>query len=144
MILQKRGKRALLVAIALIAGGGLVGYSQWDTIKGRIGRSERTSSILVSGNIEAHQAVLGFKTVQSRIVELPFNEGQWVKTGTLIARLEDADYRQQVAVAESALEVQQRQLAAAEISSSDSSTFWSPSSRGRSIIRCSPKATGCL
>jgi hypothetical protein len=30
------------------------------------------------------------------------------------------------------------------ISSSDSSTFWSWSSRGRSIIRCSPNDTGCL
>jgi len=114
MILQKRGKRALLVAIALIAGGGVVGYSQWETIKERLGASRQAPTILVSGNIEAHQAVLGFKTVQSRVVDLPFNEGQWVKTGTLIARLEDADYRQQVAVAESALEVQQRQLAAAE------------------------------
>ena len=58
--------------------------------------------------------MLGFKTVRSRIVELPFNESQWVKAGTLIARLDDADYRQQVAIAESTLEVQRRQLAAAE------------------------------
>jgi HlyD family secretion protein len=70
--------------------------------------------ILVSGNIEAHQSVLGFKTVQSRIVELPFDEGKWVEAGTLIARLDDADYRQQVAINEAALEMQRRQLAAAE------------------------------
>ncbi|MFI5016000.1 MAG: HlyD family secretion protein, partial [Hyphomicrobiales bacterium] len=60
------------------------------------------------------QSVLGFKTVQSRVVELPFDEGQWVKAGTLIARLDDGDYRQQVAIAEAALAVQQRQLATAE------------------------------
>src|ERR1700749_409223 len=71
-------------------------------------------TILVSGNIEAHQAVLGFKTVQSRIVELPFNEGQWVKAGTLIAEVDDSDYQQQVTISEAALEVQRRQLAAAE------------------------------
>ena len=58
--------------------------------------------------------MLGFKTVQSRIVELPFNEGQWVKAGTLIARVDDSDYRQQVSISEAALEVQKRQLAAAE------------------------------
>jgi HlyD family secretion protein len=52
--------------------------------------------------------------VQSRIVELPFNEGQWVKSGTLIASVEDSDYRQQVKMAAAALEVQKRQLAAAE------------------------------
>lgn len=34
--------------------------------------------LLLSGNIEAHESVLSFKTVQSRIIELPFNEGQWV------------------------------------------------------------------
>ena len=71
-------------------------------------------TIMVSGNIEAHQSVLGFKTVQSRIVELPFDEGRLVDAGTLIARLDDSDYRQQVAINEAALEVQKRQLAAAE------------------------------
>ncbi len=70
--------------------------------------------ILVSGNIEAHQSVLGFKTVQSRVVELPFDEGQWVDKGTLIARLDDSDYRQQVAINEAALKMAQRQLAAAQ------------------------------
>lgn len=70
--------------------------------------------LTVSGNIEAHESVLAFKAVQSRIVELPFDEGQSVKAGTLLARLDDADYRQQVAIAEAALEVQQRQLATAE------------------------------
>jgi HlyD family secretion protein len=45
---------------------------------------------------------------------LPFNEGQWVKAGTLIAKVDDSDYRQQVSIAEAALEVQKRQLAAAE------------------------------
>jgi len=76
--------------------------------------SKTAHAITVSGNIEAHQSILSFKAVQSRIIELPFDEGQWVKTGTLIARLDDADYRQQVAIAQAALEVQRRQLAAAE------------------------------
>jgi HlyD family secretion protein len=71
-------------------------------------------TIVVSGNIEAHQSVLGFKTVQSRISELPFDEGQWVDAGTLIARLDDSDYRQQVAINEATVDMQQRQLAAAE------------------------------
>ncbi len=72
-----------------------------------------TNSLVVSGNIEAHESVLSFKTVQSRIVELPFDEGQWVNAGTLLARLEDHDYQQQVAVDEATLSVQQRQLALA-------------------------------
>ena len=76
-------------------------------------RHPSTNQLVVSGNIEAHESVLSFKTVQSRIVELPFDEGQWVKTGTLLARLEDRDYRQQVSVDEATLVVQQRQLALA-------------------------------
>ncbi|HBZ70883.1 MAG TPA: HlyD family secretion protein [Deltaproteobacteria bacterium] len=72
------------------------------------------SALLVSGNIEAHESVLGFKTVQSRLVELPFDEGQWVDAGTVLARLDDSDYRQEVAVDRSALAVQERQLEAAE------------------------------
>jgi HlyD family secretion protein len=51
--------------------------------------------------------------VQSRVVELPFDEGQWVKAGTLLARLDDGDYRQQVAISEAALRVQEQQLTSA-------------------------------
>ena len=76
-------------------------------------RQPTTNNLVVSGDIEAHESVLSFKTVQSRIVELPFDEGQWVTAGTLLARLEDRDYRQQVVVDETALLVQQRQLALA-------------------------------
>ena len=73
-------------------------------------RQPAGDTLVISGNIEAHESVLSFKTVQSRIDELPFDEGQWVKAGTLLAQLEDHDYRQQVAVAQAALLVQQRQL----------------------------------
>lgn len=72
-----------------------------------------TNTLLLSGNIEAHESVLGFKTVQSRIVELPFNEGQWVRKGTVLAVVDAADYRQQMTIAESNLAVQQRQLESA-------------------------------
>jgi len=100
---------AAVVAVALGAA-----YFYTGTIVDAVSRRGTPETLLVSGNIEAHQSVLGFKTVQSRIVELPFNEGQWVKAGTLIARLDDADYRQQVAIAEATLNVQCRQLAASE------------------------------
>jgi HlyD family secretion protein len=108
-----RSKLAFIVAALLLLGGAPAWWYR-GTLEQWLNASDRTATILVSGNIEAHQAVLGFKTVQSRIVELPFNEGQWVKAGTLISRVDDSDYRQQVAMAEAALEVQKRQLAAAE------------------------------
>jgi HlyD family secretion protein len=103
-----------IAAAALVAATGAIAYWQADAIKGWVTSTGASATILVSGNIEAHESVLGFKTVQSRIVELPFDEGQWVKAGTVIARVDDSDYRQQVAISEAALEVQRRQLATAE------------------------------
>jgi HlyD family secretion protein len=77
-------------------------------------RSAADRVLLVSGNIEAHESVLAFKAVQSRIEELPFDEGQWVEAGTLLARLDAADYRQQVAIDEAVLRMRRAALASAE------------------------------
>lgn len=92
---------AAVALVVIIAGGSLFRPSDNDTL-------------ILSGDIEAHESVLSFKTVQSRIVELPFDEGATVKAGTLLARAEDADYRQSVVIDETALAVQERQLAVAE------------------------------
>jgi HlyD family secretion protein len=101
-------KRIIFLAVVMILGAGA-----WAAYSLLFEHGGPTNSLLVSGDIEAHESVLSFKTVQSRIVELPFDEGQWVNAGTLLARLEDHDYRQQVVVDEAALLVQQRQLALA-------------------------------
>lgn len=86
----------------------------WRTQLLALLQAKSESNVLsLSGNIEAHESVLGFKTVQSRIVELPFYEGQWVSKGTVLAVVDDADYRQQMAIAESNLAVQRQQLEAA-------------------------------
>ncbi len=104
---------AVTAAVVLAALGGIA-YRYADVVKGWLTSTGAPPTILVSGNIEAHESVLGFKTVQSRIVELPFDEGQWVKAGTVLARLDDSDYRQQVVISQTTLEVQRRQLATAE------------------------------
>ncbi len=111
---QTRDKWALLVVAIVLVAVAVAGYFERGTLQKWLTGPRLAATILVSGNIEAHQAVLGFKTVQSTIVELPFDEGKWVDAGTLIARLDDSDYRQQVAVNEAAVEMQNRQLAAAE------------------------------
>ncbi|MGA7871595.1 MAG: efflux RND transporter periplasmic adaptor subunit [Candidatus Binatus sp.] len=97
----------ILVVVLLLGVGAWTGYSLFFEARGT------TDRMLVSGNIEAHESVVSFKAVQSRVVELPFDEGQWVKAGTLLARLDDGDYRQQVAIDEAALRVQQEMLASA-------------------------------
>jgi len=101
-------KRIITLVVILIVGVGMwTGYSLFF-------KDELASdNLLVSGNIEAHESVVSFKAVQSRVVELPFDEGQWVKAGTLLARLDDSDYLQQVAINEAALHVQEQELASA-------------------------------
>jgi HlyD family secretion protein len=72
------------------------------------------NDLLVSGNIETHESELSFQMVQSRITELPFDEGAWVRAGELLARVDDSSYRQQVAIDQAMLEVQQQQLLSAQ------------------------------
>jgi HlyD family secretion protein len=103
---MKKGFIALGAVVA-IAAGAWAGYAILFNDRGA------SDKLLVSGNIEAHESVVSFKAVQSRVVELPFDEGQWVKAGTMLARLDDSDYRQQVAIDEAALGVQEQQLASA-------------------------------
>jgi HlyD family secretion protein len=107
--------RRVFIGAALIVGlGALIAYRYQDVLIPWIEGKPSAETILVSGNIEAHESVVSFKTVQSRIVELPFDEGQAVKAGTVLARLDAADYKQQVAIADAALNAQMRQLDVAE------------------------------
>jgi HlyD family secretion protein len=100
-------KRILVVVgIVALAGTAWAAYSLLQPDKS-------ISALLVSGNIEAHESLVSFKAVQSRIVDLPFDEGQWVEAGTQLARLDDSDYRKQVDVDQAGLVGQQQQLASA-------------------------------
>jgi HlyD family secretion protein len=101
-------KRIIVAGVAVLVALGAIGLrtplmALWKS-------SGDANVLLLSGNIEAHESVLSFKSVQSRIVELPFNEGQWVTKGTVLAVVDAADYRQQMAIAEANLATQQRQL----------------------------------
>lgn len=103
---------ALLLMVVVLTGGAAVAVESRFSVLDWFGWRS-TNRIVVSGNIEAHESVLSFKAVQSRIVELPFDEGQWVKEGTLLARLDDGDYRQNVATARATLQQAEQQLGVA-------------------------------
>lgn len=68
------------------------------------------NEITLSGNIEAHESLVGFK-VQGRIIQLPVEEGQQVAQGAVIAQLEDVDLKQKVRIDEAAVEVRKDNLA---------------------------------
>jgi HlyD family secretion protein len=102
---RRFGGRALLLAAVLVVAA-VAGFLYWRATA----QSAAPDTLLVSGNIEAHQSLLSFKDVTSRIIELPFDEGKWVQQGTLLARLDDSNYQQQVAIDEAAVQVQEQQL----------------------------------
>jgi HlyD family secretion protein len=68
------------------------------------------NQLVVSGNIEAHQSLVSFK-VSGRVVDLPVQEGQWIDAGTVLARLDNADYRQKVSIDEASVRVRESNLA---------------------------------
>ena len=107
-------KPAIRGALIALGGALLVGGAGFESgwVSGLWQRAPRLE-LEVSGNIEAHESVLSFKDVQSRIVELPFDEGQSVRKGDLIARLDDADYRQNVEVARATVEQSRQQFSLA-------------------------------
>lgn len=104
-------RRTILALAAVVLAAAALGVMFRGTILALWETDPNNHALLLSGNIEAHESVLSFKTVQSRIVQLPFNEGQWVTQGTLIAAVDDSDYRQQISIAEANQAVQSRQLA---------------------------------
>jgi HlyD family secretion protein len=100
---MKRRAIAIVVLALLIGAGWAAYFFEFETPRS-------TNTLLVSGNIEAHESLVSFKTVQSRIVALPFDEGQWVAAGTELARLDDSDYQKQAEVDQAALTVQETEL----------------------------------
>ena len=103
-------RKTILALAVVVLAAAAIGVMFRGTILALWETDPNNHALLLSGNIEAHESVLSFKTVQSRIVQLPFNEGQWVTKGTLIAAVDDSDYRQQISIAEANQAVQSRQL----------------------------------
>src|ERR1035441_7377057 len=100
---MKRVIPVLIVLAAAIAAGV---YDYPRLIK----KPAPVNQLTLSGNIEAHESLVGFK-VPGRIVDLPIEEGQQVEQGALLARLDDADYKQRVSVDEATVRVRESSLA---------------------------------
>jgi hypothetical protein len=63
----RRVKVVLILAALVLVVGGIAAIWNYDALPRWLTSSSEAATITVSGNIEAHQSVLGFKTVQSRI-----------------------------------------------------------------------------
>ncbi len=99
----------LVVLIALAIAASTYGAWRWSSL---FGAARAAPTIVVSGNIEAHESVLSVTQVQAPIVYLPFDEGARVTRGTVLARLDDRLYRRQVEIDRANLEVQAAQVSA--------------------------------
>jgi HlyD family secretion protein len=101
-------KRVIPVSILLAAAiaAGVYFYPRF------VRKPEPANQLTLSGNIEAHESLVSFK-VQGRVVDLPVEEGQQVQQGDLLARLENADFKQRVRINEAAVRVREADLALA-------------------------------
>ena len=99
-------KRAIPILI-LLAAAAAAGFYYYPRLAKK---PAPVNELTLSGNIEAHEALVSFK-VPGRITELPVEEGQQVEQGALLAQLEDADYRQKVRIDEATVGVRASSLA---------------------------------
>jgi HlyD family secretion protein len=96
-------------AVVVFAGGLVLWYAP-----ALFGPPPDARHVIVSGNIEAHESVLSFTGVQAPIVTLPFDEGATVQAGTVLARVDDRLYRQQVAIDTANVQTAAAQVAVSE------------------------------
>jgi len=94
----------ILILLAAAIAAGIYLYPRFTAKPAPI------DQLTLSGNIEAHESLVGFK-VAGRIVELPVEEGQQVSQGAFLARLDDADFTQRVRIDQAAVRVRQSNLA---------------------------------
>src|SRR5512135_668940 len=95
-----------LLILVVVLASVIYFYTRWTA------RRPPDNILRISGNIEAHESIVGFK-VQGRLVELPVQEGQYVHEGDPIAGLDRNDYLQQVRMDEAAVSSRKAELALA-------------------------------
>lgn len=100
---MKKRLPVIIVLMAVIVAGVYL-YPRFTK------KSGPANEIVLSGNIEAHESLVGFK-VAGRIIDLPIEEGQSVEAGALLAKLENSDYLQKVRIDEANVQVRQSSLA---------------------------------
>ena len=96
----------IILLLAVVGGGVYYWYSQRDADNGKL---------QLSGNLELTQVDLSFK-VAGKLIELNVREGDWVKKGQLIARLDSVQLGQQRVRDQAAVATAQSQLQQLETS----------------------------
>jgi HlyD family secretion protein len=104
----------LIVAVVVLAAFVSLHHSQ---VTIRIGRAERgtiTASISTNGKIEALDNFQAYASMPTTVKNIYVKQGEWVKPGQMLVRLDDADARLQTARAEAQLKGAEADLNAVE------------------------------
>lgn len=105
---------AVIVAVIVLAAFVSLHRSQ---VTIRVGQAERetiTASIATNGKIEALDNFQAFAPMATTIKKIYVQQGNWVKPGQMLLRLDDADARLQAAKAEAQLKGAQADLTAVQ------------------------------
>ncbi len=114
-------KKRIIVIVAVLAVAGVAAYAFWGIGRRQDGR------IMVSGNIELTEVNIGFKT-SGRLIERNVDEGDNVKKGEILARLD----RDQL-VAQRAHEVASLEAAETQVAQAETSIQWEKASMAADI-----------
>ncbi len=77
-------KKVIVIAVVVAVGAAIF---LWRTYAGKKGDGD---TLLLSGNMEVTEVNVGFK-LPGRVIELAVDEGKTVKTGDVLARLDNAE-----------------------------------------------------
>ena len=93
-------RRRIVILLAILVIAAVAGFAWWYTH-----RSSGTGELVLYGNVDLRQADLAF-TDSGRIAEVLAQEGDVVKEGQLLARLDESRLRPQIAQAEAQVAAQ--------------------------------------
>lgn len=78
-------------------------FAPMPTVAHTVARGEIVAEVMGTGTLEAHVKTTVSARIQERLAEVLVDQGDSVKAGQLLARLDDAESKQQVAIAEATL-----------------------------------------
>jgi len=80
-----------------------VKFSSVPVIDHTVGKTPVVAEVTGTGTLEARISTTISPRIAEQLVEVLVDQGDWVRTGQLLARLDDGELRQQVAMAQAAL-----------------------------------------
>jgi len=93
----------LVIAIVVLGVGAKLMFARLAVVAVKVTQGDLTAEVMGTGTLEARVKTTISPRIQERLAEVLVDQGDLVKSGQLLARLDDAETRQQVAIAEATL-----------------------------------------